>query len=145
METTPQEYDERRKALVSALRSGDYQQAQGFLHRIDVGHCCLGVACDLYRQRTGIGRWVSALCGDNSIFETPGKYLDSDIERSSADLPGAVREYFGFKSSNGSFFDLSEEDNEGPAYSLVELNDSGASFRTIADNIENDSRGLFVS
>jgi hypothetical protein len=41
---------------VKALRSGKYKQAQELLRKVDretgevVGHCCLGVLCDLYRK-----------------------------------------------------------------------------------------------
>ena len=35
---------------VAALRSGDYEQAQGVLKR-DGGFCCLGVLCDLHSKQ----------------------------------------------------------------------------------------------
>ena len=39
--------EEARALWVKALRSGEYKQTTGQLRKDD-GHCCLGVACDLY-------------------------------------------------------------------------------------------------
>jgi hypothetical protein len=38
------------------LRSGNYQQTQDYL-RDHMGHCCLGVLCDIYRVEQGKGQW----------------------------------------------------------------------------------------
>jgi len=51
---------------LSALRSGEYQQAHGTLRAADNGgtyYCCLGVLCDLHRK-AGLGNWIG------------GRYLD---------------------------------------------------------------------
>lgn len=37
---------------LTALRSGDYQQGQGYLRQGDQ-YCCLGVLCDLYGKAVG--------------------------------------------------------------------------------------------
>jgi hypothetical protein len=42
---------------VQALRSGDYEQGTGCLHKGDT-FCCLGVLCDLYATEKGI-KWES--------------------------------------------------------------------------------------
>lgn len=51
-------YIERIKAWVEALRSGKYTQIRGMLSSLDedgaLSHCCLGVACEVYNQQTGI-------------------------------------------------------------------------------------------
>lgn len=31
-----------------ALRSGQYEQGSGYLHKVDGSYCCLGVLCELY-------------------------------------------------------------------------------------------------
>lgn len=52
----------RVKLWIEALRSGAYEQARGAL-RLDAPdggttYCCLGVACEVYREATGNGRWL---------------------------------------------------------------------------------------
>lgn len=42
---------------LAALRSGEYQQIDGSLHKDQQGFCCLGVLCDLYHKETGRGAW----------------------------------------------------------------------------------------
>ena len=41
-----------KQAWLTALRSGDYQQGQGYLRQGD-HYCCLGVLCDLYGKAVG--------------------------------------------------------------------------------------------
>jgi hypothetical protein len=36
-----------KQKWVEALRSGNYQQTQGALHKINDGYCCLGVLCEI--------------------------------------------------------------------------------------------------
>lgn len=52
---------------VAALRSGDYEQGRGYLHR--GGFCCLGVACDLFIKETGRACWDGD--GDFDDFDDP--------------------------------------------------------------------------
>lgn len=53
--------NENAKAWVAALRSGEYTQGQGQLVERHpdtdelIGHCCLGVACVIAEQATGVG------------------------------------------------------------------------------------------
>lgn len=57
------------KALwLAALRSGEYQQAEGML-RSDVGFCCLGVLCDLH-AKAGLGAW-DELSYENTVDLLP--------------------------------------------------------------------------
>lgn len=99
---------------VKALRSGAYKQATGALTRINldesvIGHCCLGVACEVYQKEVG----------DLAVRANGGhKVYDS----SAANLPKRVKIWLGG--------DILE-----PA--LVEMNDHhGSSFEQIADYIE---------
>ena len=41
---------------IAALRSGDYAQGKGSLHR-GGKYCCLGVLCDLYRKEHPEAHW----------------------------------------------------------------------------------------
>ena len=47
------------QSWLKALRSNEYVQTTGFLHRTTttpfskIGWCCLGVACDVYQKKVG--------------------------------------------------------------------------------------------
>lgn len=108
-------------AWIKALRDGPYQQTVSRLRKVDHaekvrGHCCLGVLCDLYLKETGQGEWI-----DNT-FKIGGHDL------SSTTLPTTVMNWAGMRSHSGNFGGLGK--------SLMHMNDSGASFKTIADAIE---------
>jgi hypothetical protein len=45
----PYLYKEQKEQWIEALRSGEYQQGQKFLHAND-RYCCLGVLCDLFQK-----------------------------------------------------------------------------------------------
>ena len=115
--------NDNAKKWVVALRSGEYNQAQGTLRKEDA-RCCLGVACDIYAKehdvdweyRTGPG-WT--FLGLNSV------------------LPFEVREWLGLGSDDG---ESRVEDLEN----LANLNDTGHTFEQIARIIEEEPEGLFV-
>ena len=48
---------EIKELWIKALRSGKYKQTTGKLKSIEGSYCCLGVLCDLYTEKTGIGKW----------------------------------------------------------------------------------------
>lgn len=80
----------RRRALwAKALESGKYTQATGML-RNDIGYCCLGVACDVFRKATGRGKWVNKGFGG---FLLDGRLRD-------AVLPSTVADWFGLGNPN---------------------------------------------
>ena len=117
--------DNARK-LVEALRSGEFTQGQKRLRRDDA-FCCLGVACSVYTEETGHGRWHA-----NSAT---GTYLFiSDDGESVTSLPFAVKEWLGFSGHGGEF----------STGSLMGLNDVGRTFAEIADVIESEPEGLFA-
>jgi len=101
------------RCWVAALRSGRYRQVREHL-RTDLGHCCLGVACDVFRP----GRWRRRPDGDWAFLEE------------TAVLPLAVLEAFQLRTSDGRFGPHLESD------SLLIVNDAGQSFTWIADLIE---------
>lgn len=126
-----------------ALRSGDYTQATGALVDVDgsngeiVGHCCLGVLCDL-----------AVKAGVKVDYEGPkehrGEYDPTDPEDvywtgvtydgADALLPKSVMDWAGMGASDGSWED-------GPD-SLASLNDNGLTFYKIARLIEENVEAL---
>lgn len=127
--------NENAKRLVAALRSGEYTQTAGVLHRLEAagnrpaGHCCLGVACDLFADELDL-RKVPDL-------HIEGFGAGDDIEYDY--LPEVVRTHLGFATASGTF-----DDGDGCSVSLADLNDEGATFSEIADTIESIPNGLFA-
>jgi hypothetical protein len=125
------EFKERRQALITALRSGDYKQGRERLRNLDNEFCCLGVACDIYHKATGEGEW------ENESGLRPTKFKVNTFG-SRYELPDAVRIYYGFTTESGHF------KFEGKPNSLANLNDSKKyNFSKIADIIEESPEGLF--
>ena len=120
----------KQKAVVSkwveALRSGDYKQGKEWLHqKNDKGqdrYCCLGVLCDLAVK----AKIIPPPTEDDKVFS----YRKED-----AHLPPIVKKWVGLKTASGDFHVGS---------SLVDLNDNGSRFTTIAKLIEEKPDGLFV-
>jgi hypothetical protein len=110
---------------LEALRSGEYEQTTGTLHRVTsyretlfsaakpVGWCCYGVLCDV---ATKAGLSLSRK-SDEDV-----EYFDGVVDY----LPGSVVEWAG----------LSINDPEVQGRSLAHRNDNGAPFAEIADLIE---------
>lgn len=123
---------EAQQKWVEALRSGEYQQCRTQLCLLGAdekpsGYCCLGVACELYRQYEG---------GLRVVDQVDGGYRRYD--NNSAMLPEKVRRWLGLQTDNG-FFGVSPD-----GVTLAGKNDAGASFAEIADIIESRPSGLFV-
>lgn len=80
-----------------ALESGEFTQTKGVLRRED-GHCCLGVACELYQQATRLGEWresAFAVREDCSLMVMPagvGAWLGLHDDYNAANPFVAVRE-----------------------------------------------------
>lgn len=111
---------ENMKALIAALRSGEY--AQGDLALCNGGrYCCLGVAADL-TVKAGEGEWLNEANGSYISF-----LYNGSVEALRAFLPSPLLKKFG----------LFEDDSDDDAWSLVRLNDSGGyTFTEIADLLE---------
>jgi hypothetical protein len=109
---------EIKASWVEALRSEEYKQGANALHRNGT-FCCLGVLCDL-AEKAGVvtSEIVETIVYYRSVKDTQDSngYL----------LPQAVREWAELSSVTPSVG--SEE--------LCVLNDNGASFKHIADLIE---------
>jgi hypothetical protein len=108
------------KKWVRALRSGKYKKTIGQLAE-NGRFCCLGVACELAMQ-DGL---ISGYAGTDGGLEYD------------------VKEWLGLNDELGAF-DKDKNVDGKPCHSLADLNDSGWSFRKIADLIEKQPEGLFI-
>lgn len=114
---------------VDALNSGDWAQASMRLHwRVIEGiiedrFCCLGVACKLYQDEVG-------------DLQTRQNGSEIKYDGMSGALPAKVREWLGLRTPTGII------PGDDPT-SLTGYNDSGMSFKEIADIIEGEPKGLF--
>jgi hypothetical protein len=120
------------KQWVDALRSGDYKQTTGYLHRIDAdyetpaGMCCLGVLCDLavkadVVQAHAIGGGLMQYGNETHV------------------LPRVVKEWAGLEFDNPYVDHVVDYDGvPEPAHDPLSLlnDDFGLGFEAIADAIE---------
>lgn len=125
------------KQWVDALRSGEYKQTTGRLHRIEkeqawgtvtpAGMCCLGVLCDL-AVKAGV---VQASATGTGLM----RYGNETHV-----LPQAVKEWAGFEFDNpyvNHLADFGDGEMENAYEPLSLLNDDhGLGFPAIADAIE---------
>lgn len=131
--------NEPQKALVAALRSGEYKQTTHTLCRInsnDVSYCCLGVACEIYQK----------IVGGLTITEDERQRSYNGRRQ---DLPVPVEEWLGFVDGIGKIDEakhdklqayLDSKEIKIKAWNLdtlAELNDNAVPFDAIADIIEN--------
>lgn len=116
---------ERRKALIEALRSGEFTQCRTMLTN-GTAYCCLGVACIVYHRLTGDGEW------SGGEFVANGQ-SESDF------LPQVVAKFYGFDSDAGDLPCCVD----GKARDMTDLNDELEwSFDQIASALENATDGL---
>lgn len=101
-----------KKRWVEALTSGEYIQGKGALRDPDNKYCCLGVLCDLHNRETN-GKW----CWEKDTVSPFYKYLGK-----MAMLPNIVRTWSGVMVENHR--------------KLSDMNDSGVSFKGIAEYID---------
>lgn len=129
------------KLWVEALRSGKFAQAHRALRRDDARdtphYCCLGVACELYRQaHPDISRWEAVPDHNRGAMAFVTRDEDAPLNTltSTTFLPPAVKNWLGLTSDNGEFSHCRGVDRSQT--SLTRLNDSGHEFPYIADVIE---------
>lgn len=125
--TTKQHIINRRKKWADALRSGKYKQGRYALHKKYAdgadAYCCLGVACDLFKDEVG----------GLSIVEMAPPPEATEVKRVRYDgadqyLPKKIAEYLNIDIA-GCYKEFG---------SLTSVNDSGVPFTEIADIIESD-------
>lgn len=116
--------EEVKRRWVEALRSGEYQQASGYLRTGIEGYwsyCCLGVLCDI-AVKDGVVGWAH---GDTSGV--------SACDGSASYLPARVVDWAGLSSFNPMMKSGSQQQD----VSLVAMNDDFKyDFEQIADAIE---------
>ena len=107
---------------VEALRSGKYKQAKGVLHKVGGGYCCLGVLCDVLGKE-----WieplpmVTVINGRDVEVACYGITHGGGVAR--LGLPYGIMQRIGLQ-------EISRVSR------LMDMNDSGQKFETIADYIE---------
>lgn len=134
-----------KERWLAALRSGDYEQTDGYLHvkadkssdTFDVsdGYCCLGVLCEL---AVADGVIQKQRVNGNSFFEYGNPDKD-DWDYSV--LPVSVREWAGLQDANpyvNALKDGLDPEQYDAWAALSEANDNGSTFAQIADWIERD-------
>lgn len=104
---------------IDALRSGKYNQTRDRL-KDEYGHCCLGVACEVYQEEVGdldekLAHGI--YCFDNCRSHLPIKVVN--------------------------WLNLQFDDGEYKEGYLTTKNDTGSTFEEIADIIESEPEGLF--
>ena len=110
------------KALwLTALRSGEYQQAKGALYQVkENAFCCLGVLCDLHSKV------------NDAVWDTD--FNDAEYFADDSALPQEVMDWAGVTQASGCYLeDPADGDTE---CNLAVINDHGADFQHIADIIE---------
>lgn len=124
-----------KKLWVAALRGGEYQQGNNFLHRVGGGMCCLGVLCALAVKNGVIPEPVAVeeadVDGGSVEVYRYGKTDVSSGDASIIYLPNAVADWSGAHV----FGDLPQA-GWVSGESLSILNDAGRTFEEIADIIE---------
>lgn len=117
---------EVKEAWLRALRSRGRRQAEGVLRRRDengkLSYCCLGVLCDLGKDAKK--KWTREIW-------SPSSYISSGLHYDYDGRPKA-----GYEGLPPAYVLKRAGLNKKTAEILAEANDNGASFKQIADWIE---------
>lgn len=124
------------KLWTDKLRSGKISQCSGWLGKSDGSRCCLGVLCDLY---VDAHPGTPLAPGDNyPIPDDPNRAMTYGTV--AAALPGKVMEWAGMRTADGRLTRTHIGDMRYA--SLAAANDSGSSFKEIADLIDENKDSL---
>ena len=134
---------EIKQKWLNALRSGEYPQGRNDLRNGD-GFCCLGVLCDIYVKENNKSWMKYEDDADECIpFDELNDTLENSYDHLFLDgepqlLPQSVMNWAGLESGSP---EVKVNNDEPDAFGslkrkLADLNDSGATFATIADLIE---------
>ncbi len=116
--------------LIKRLRSGKYKQAKKALRIGPLTDRCLcveGLMCEMFRQDTGKGEWISRDWHGDYLFSLRGNSLADAYETA----PPEVYDHFGLPVPE----ECTSRAYDG-VYELNQLNDKGYSFPKIADVLE---------
>jgi hypothetical protein len=102
--------------VVNKLRNGEFTQISCSLRDFENGRCCLGVACEVYKEEIG-GEW-----------DEHCRFFANDKDYCDAILPQSVKEWLDFDQKAGPSI-------YGYMHS-ASANDNGVSFNIIADEWE---------
>lgn len=86
----------RVKLLVDALRSGEFEQGNGYLTTAGGKNCCLGVGC-IVAVRSGLNL-ATDVCSDGTIAYYDSTLRSQHEDYSNTYLPRVVMEWYGFES-----------------------------------------------
>lgn len=127
--------NEARKIWIEALRSGKYQQGEGYLkvfseEKGTFQYCCLGVACEIFKETL-------------NLREEEENRGSSSFNGLGLIPPGEIVSLLGLHTAYGNKYgDAAEEEFQGA--SLVDLNDElKLSFEEIAEVLEKQSHLYF--
>jgi hypothetical protein len=119
---------ERIQKWVDALRSGEFKQGRGQLRdktfNNEYRHCCLSVACEVFRRETGRGAWN----GNNDFVV---HHEDENLEVASSYLPPSVIRWFSFP-----YKDPLISNGKSSRYASFRNDVEKWTFEEIADGIE---------
>lgn len=134
--TAPQKLGlQRLSLLVKALRSGKFTQGINRLttvHKDKECDCCLAVACKV-AMANGLQLPVKAAEAEHNKKKVACRRYGRQLYY----LPGDVKKWFGFRDSEAAF-----RHANGKLNSLALMNDTGKTFKQIADTIEENARRL---
>lgn len=114
---------------IAALRSGEFHQGTGLLHKVMDGNhlfCCLGILCEV-AEKNNVDVRVSSYQDDNDVITYDG-YEDF--------LPPKIQQWAGLDSPNPGTQQPTDIGNVRATLSW--LNDNGNTFSDIADIIERE-------
>lgn len=133
------------------LRSGEFTQGQGVLHKLSGEMCCLGVATDTNVEACGLERVVRAGFDRYVYLDGGGHQMGSLMPVGVMDYLGIPARYRDYGSYDGAFWVHADTENEAEmvmsqrrpvvdgkqTVSVISLNDTmDLTFPEIADRIE---------
>ena len=131
-------YTQLQRAWLQDLKITEELQTTAMLHEMRSGkadaYCCLGRACIVANYTP-----FNVSCSGNII-----SYGLEEDERVWESLPQSLVEELQLRNDIGSFFE-EELPADVPYKSLVEMNDSGYTFKQIAEFIEAHPRAVFTN
>ncbi len=121
---TKKQQKANRKLWVKALKSKKYKQAQGKLRGRRNERCCLGVLCDLYKSKTGKGKWYK------------GCFIIDEQNSGDQIPPSTVTNWVGMGTREGRLSGEYTTKQGYPTTSLANLNDHSEGFDQVIEQIE---------